>query len=990
MLLKNSTLKDVTNKLISRQEFIEYKKLPEQLNQTPDKEITVQINKNLASKNMQKVKKAMQTIICLANQNYNMSFLFPHIVPLTDSTDPFLKLLTNIYLITYSQSNAAILLLSVNTLLKDLYDTDILIKQMAIATTGYFTDTAILSYFIQPLIKNSKHFSPEIRSSIAQVLQKYFFIHPETFYKNTSLGDILVQMCYDKEPIVRYNSLTTLLHIEPKYKVLPNHEIFHLLYMAHNLYFHRDNTSCIELISNTKYLKASILILLNFIYNRKETFELNEMKIVKETLTKFLCLSDTEISIITSEILLYLHLNDQTYLTEKSDTCNQDITTTKIINNTIYVLFSLSEKDQQIDLEILKVLHRTIKNIYVKNTNTKEFITETENTKDIKNKIPEGINISDYLLINIEDFYEIIKEKLEILSLLQNFKKHENLSKIFQANNILTNEILFLYKRNDLSLLCLEILISHCICLEEVFIYCLTTHPKESLNLLLPRFPFNQSFSVFIEKVLANFIRICNGMHYSTPTSTYTSIYTKFITNQSFIIKNVLFLYSNVKTHIKSDLETDTEIEEMIESYESIEDESIKHALVKYYVCMFIKGILDRNKIEEKLKFIGREYKRVNELCGTILKVLKEKNTLEGFKDWVEFTNTNYIDKDIIKETNNHNFKDKNMTNKNSTDKKEINMNTIRDYNEDIKKDAIRDTNKDNNEEMTSNINEFSHPNYLKREKIERFIICNPNKVSCKEVSTEETPVKESILEKLTNFKISSALEIKKRYKEYIPSEISTKNKSPSDKESSKEDIKSPDECQNSQITPTIDPNTSTPIKDKKHKDKFITVLNTPLVTSKLIIRNKVLYLLIEGVNEPFDISYYINSNTIESYRISTPQLLKVIQYSYEVLFQEILFTVTSKDSGVPVNYRYGIIPIEYLIIPHKVSIEYFTDKYNTLPYYSVLSYNNLSKYKKDFYFIDDNTFCFKVFKDEFYGKTHSNQVILKGSNKKLVKIFSK
>ncbi|KAI8853732.1 adaptin N terminal region-domain-containing protein [Chytridium lagenaria] len=142
----------------------------------------------------------------------DVSSLFADVVKNMQTEDLELKKLVYLYLINYAKSQPELVILAVNTFVKDTDDINPLIRALAIRTMGCLRVEKIIDYLLEPLKKGLKDEDPYVRKTAALCVAKLFDLNPSIAIDN-GLITILQDMLSDRNPMVIANAVAALAEI---------------------------------------------------------------------------------------------------------------------------------------------------------------------------------------------------------------------------------------------------------------------------------------------------------------------------------------------------------------------------------------------------------------------------------------------------------------------------------------------------------------------------------------------------------------------------------------------------------------------------------------------------------------------------------------------------------------------------------------------------------------------------------------------------------
>lgn len=111
------------------------------------------------------------------------------------------KKLVYLYLMNYAKSQPELVILAVNTFVKDAEDPNPLVRALAIRTMGCLRAERIIDYLCDPLQKCLRDDDPYVRKTAALCVAKLYDLKPELVMDNGFL-DQLKDMVADPNPMV--------------------------------------------------------------------------------------------------------------------------------------------------------------------------------------------------------------------------------------------------------------------------------------------------------------------------------------------------------------------------------------------------------------------------------------------------------------------------------------------------------------------------------------------------------------------------------------------------------------------------------------------------------------------------------------------------------------------------------------------------------------------------------------------------------------------
>jgi AP-1 complex subunit beta-1 len=116
------------------------------------------------------------------------------------------KKLVYLYLMNYAKTQPELVILAVNTFVKDTDDPNPLVRALAIRTMGCLRAEKIIDYLCDPLQKCLRDENPYVRKTAALCVAKLYDLKPELVIDNGFLEQ-LQEMISDSNPMVRCHLL---------------------------------------------------------------------------------------------------------------------------------------------------------------------------------------------------------------------------------------------------------------------------------------------------------------------------------------------------------------------------------------------------------------------------------------------------------------------------------------------------------------------------------------------------------------------------------------------------------------------------------------------------------------------------------------------------------------------------------------------------------------------------------------------------------------
>ena len=179
---------------------------------TTKKGENAELKAELNSEYRDKRKEAVKRVIANMTIGKDVSSLFADVVKNMQTEDLELKKLVYLYLMNYAKTQPELVILVVNSFLKDSEDLNPLIRALAIRTMGCLRAEKIIDYLMEPLKKGLKDSDPYVRKTGAICVAKVFDLNPSLAIEN-GLIEILQELLSDKNPMVIANAVSALQEI---------------------------------------------------------------------------------------------------------------------------------------------------------------------------------------------------------------------------------------------------------------------------------------------------------------------------------------------------------------------------------------------------------------------------------------------------------------------------------------------------------------------------------------------------------------------------------------------------------------------------------------------------------------------------------------------------------------------------------------------------------------------------------------------------------
>ncbi|KAG2210778.1 hypothetical protein INT46_006848 [Mucor plumbeus] len=186
-------------------------------------------------------KDAVKKVIANMTVGKDVSGLFPDVLKNMQTEDLELKKLVYLYLMNYAKTQPELVILAVNTFVKDSDDPNPLIRALAIRTMGCLRVDKIIDYLTEPLRKCLKDENPYVRKTAAVCVAKLYDLNPELAMEQDFVNSVK-EMVSDVNPMVVANAVIALTDIN---EASPQHNIFEINSNISNKLLHALN-ECTE------------------------------------------------------------------------------------------------------------------------------------------------------------------------------------------------------------------------------------------------------------------------------------------------------------------------------------------------------------------------------------------------------------------------------------------------------------------------------------------------------------------------------------------------------------------------------------------------------------------------------------------------------------------------------------------------------------------------------------------------------------------------
>ncbi|WVQ64693.1 uncharacterized protein L199_002860 [Kwoniella botswanensis] len=178
----------------------------------PRKGENYELRQQLNSEYRDKRADAIKRVIANHTIGKDCSGLFPDVVKNMQTDDLEQKKLVYLYLMNYAKTQPELVILAVNTFVKDTADPNPLVRALAIRTMSILRAEKILDYLASPLSRCLKDDNPYVRKTAALCVAKVFDLKPELCVEY-GFVETLRDLIGDGNPMVVANAVAALADI---------------------------------------------------------------------------------------------------------------------------------------------------------------------------------------------------------------------------------------------------------------------------------------------------------------------------------------------------------------------------------------------------------------------------------------------------------------------------------------------------------------------------------------------------------------------------------------------------------------------------------------------------------------------------------------------------------------------------------------------------------------------------------------------------------
>jgi AP-1 complex subunit beta-1 len=157
----------------------------------------------------------LKKVIAAMTVGKDVSVLFAEVLNCMQTEHIGLKKLVYLYLINYAKSQPDLVILAVNTFVKDSQDPNPLVRALAVRTMGCIRVNEITEYLCDPLFEALQDTEAYVRKTAAVCVAKLFNINPTLVIDRGFISQLQLLLS-DSNPMVVANSVAALSEIKEK------------------------------------------------------------------------------------------------------------------------------------------------------------------------------------------------------------------------------------------------------------------------------------------------------------------------------------------------------------------------------------------------------------------------------------------------------------------------------------------------------------------------------------------------------------------------------------------------------------------------------------------------------------------------------------------------------------------------------------------------------------------------------------------------------
>ncbi|KAJ1814786.1 beta-adaptin [Coemansia sp. RSA 2599] len=171
-----------------------------------------ELKTELNSEYKERRKEAVRRVIANMTVGKDVSGLFTDVLKNMHTDDLEIKKLIYLYLINYAKTQPDLVILAINTFVKDAEDTNPLIRALAIRTMGCLHVQEVLDYLCDPLRKCLKDPSPYVRKTAVMCVAKVYDLNASVAEENRFVESVREALA-DSNSMVMSNAVSALKKI---------------------------------------------------------------------------------------------------------------------------------------------------------------------------------------------------------------------------------------------------------------------------------------------------------------------------------------------------------------------------------------------------------------------------------------------------------------------------------------------------------------------------------------------------------------------------------------------------------------------------------------------------------------------------------------------------------------------------------------------------------------------------------------------------------
>ncbi|WFD31545.1 beta-adaptin [Malassezia sp. CBS 17886] len=172
-----------------------------------------ELRADLNSEYRDRRKDAIKRVIANMTVGKDVSGLFPDVLKNMQTEDLEQKKLVYLYLMNYAKTQPELVILAVNTFVKDTEDPNPLIRALAIRTMGCLRAEKIIDYLPDPLDRALHDDNPYVRKTAVICVAKLFNMKPDLAVERGFIDAVKARIS-DSNPMVVANAVTALSDIQ--------------------------------------------------------------------------------------------------------------------------------------------------------------------------------------------------------------------------------------------------------------------------------------------------------------------------------------------------------------------------------------------------------------------------------------------------------------------------------------------------------------------------------------------------------------------------------------------------------------------------------------------------------------------------------------------------------------------------------------------------------------------------------------------------------